>query len=88
MRPESAKELDMCGIVAMYSSREPISADSLERATLRLDHRGRDGQKTWISDDRRTGLGHARLSTIDLATGDQPIASENGRLRIIEWRVL
>ena len=73
----------MCGIVAMYSSREPISADSLERATLRLNHRGPDGQKTWVSDDRRVGLGHARLSIIDLATGDQPIASEDGRLQII-----
>ena len=29
--------------------------------------------------DHRVGLGHARLSIIDLATGDQPIASEDGR---------
>ena len=67
----------MCGIVAMYSAREPIPADALERATLRLAHRGPDGQRTWVSDDRRVGLGHARLSIIDLATGDQPIASED-----------
>jgi asparagine synthase (glutamine-hydrolysing) len=60
----------MCGIVAMYSSHEPILADSLERATLRLNHHGPDGQKMWISDDLRAGLGHARLSIIDLATGD------------------
>ena len=73
----------MCGIVAMYSSREPISTDSLERATARLNHRGPDGQKTWVSNDRRIGLVHARLSIIDLATGDQPIASEDERLRIV-----
>src|SRR5262245_54819307 len=73
----------MCGIVAMYSARGPIPADALERATLRLAHRGPDGRRTWLSDGRRVGLGHARLSIIDLATGDQPIASEDGTLRIV-----
>ena len=33
--------------------------------------------------DRRVGLGHARLSIIDLATGDQPIASEDEALQIV-----
>jgi asparagine synthase (glutamine-hydrolysing) len=55
----------------------------LERATLSLYHRGPDGQRQWISPDERVGLGHARLSIIDLTTGDQPIASEDGRTRII-----
>ena len=73
----------MCGIVAMYSARGPIPADVLERATLRLAHRGPDGQRTWLADDRRVGMGHARLSIIDLATGDQPIASEDESLRIV-----
>src|SRR5262245_22127378 len=73
----------MCGIVAMYSARGPIRADALERATRRLAHRGPDGRRTWLSDGRRVGLGHARLSIIDLATGDQPIASEDGTLRIV-----
>src|SRR5262245_50223576 len=73
----------MCGIVAMYSARGPIRADALERATRRLAHRGPDGQRTWLADDRRVGLGHARLSIIDLATGDQPIASEDGALQIV-----
>ena len=73
----------MCGIVAMYSPSEPISASSLEKATLRLAHRGPDGQRWWVSDDRRVGLGHARLSIIDLATGNQPIAGEDARLQIV-----
>jgi asparagine synthase (glutamine-hydrolysing) len=73
----------MCGIVAMYSPSEPISAISLEKATLRLTHRGPDGQRWWVSDNRRVGLGHARLSIIDLATGDQPIASEDESLHIV-----
>jgi hypothetical protein len=58
----SRRRLVMCGIVAIYSSSEPISAISLEKATLRLTHRGPDGERTWISADRRVGLGHARLS--------------------------
>ena len=55
----------------------------MQRATQTLYHRGPDGQRHWISPDRRVGLGHARLSIIDLTTGDQPIASENERTRII-----
>ena len=73
----------MCGIVAVYSRREPISPATLERATKSLYHRGPDGQRQWISRDNRVGLGHARLSIIDLATGDQPIASEDNRTRIV-----
>lgn len=73
----------MCGIVGMFSRREPVSAAALERATRSLYHRGPDGQRQWISPDRRVGLGHARLSIIDLTTGDQPIASEDGRTHII-----
>src|SRR6516164_6259520 len=73
----------MCGITAMYSPRGLISAAALEQATLRLAHRGPDGQRWWVSDDRRIGLGHARLSIIDLATGEQPIASEDEGLRIV-----
>ncbi|MFZ0516074.1 MAG: asparagine synthase (glutamine-hydrolyzing) [Acidobacteriaceae bacterium] len=73
----------MCGIVAMYSRRDPVTATPLERATHSLYHRGPDGQRIWISPDRKVGLGHARLSIIDLSTGDQPIASEDECTRII-----
>ncbi len=73
----------MCGIVAVYSRREPVSPAKLERATKSLYHRGPDGQRQWISRDNRVGLGHARLSIIDLATGDQPIASEDNRTHIV-----
>ena len=74
----------MCGIVGVFSRRDPISAETVrERATQSLYHRGPDGQRHWISPDRRVGLGHARLSIIDLTTGDQPIASEDERTRIV-----
>jgi len=73
----------MCGLVAIFSHREPIQDTLLERATLRLRHRGPDGQRYWIAPDRRVALGHARLSIIDLTTGDQPIASEDELTRIV-----
>ena len=73
----------MCGIVAFFSRRDPIDAEALARATRRLHHRGPDGQRQWIAPHRRVGLGHARLSIIDLTTGDQPIANEDERLHIV-----
>jgi asparagine synthase (glutamine-hydrolysing) len=70
----------VCGIVAMLSSGAPVSRKSLEAATQALYHRGPDGQRHWISEDGLAGLGHARLAIIDLATGDQPLANEDGTL--------
>ena len=73
----------MCGIVAMFSQHGSVIAESLQAATRSLHHRGPDGQRYWIAPDCRVGLGHARLSIIDLTTGDQPIANEDETLRII-----
>ena len=73
----------MCGIAAFFSGGERISAERLKRATNSLHHRGPDGQGAWLSPDQRVGLGHARLSIIDLTTGDQPIANEDKRIHIV-----
>jgi asparagine synthase (glutamine-hydrolysing) len=73
----------MCGIVAFFSRCLPMSEAALQRAIQSLYHRGPDGQRHWISQDSRVALGHARLSIIDLTTGDQPIASEDGRTRMV-----
>jgi asparagine synthase (glutamine-hydrolysing) len=73
----------MCGIVGFFSRRDPIPAGVVSRATQSLHHRGPDGQRHWIAADGRVALGHARLSIIDLKTGDQPIANEDERIRII-----
>ncbi len=67
----------------MFSQRGAVSEEKLAAATSALRHRGPDGQKHWISPDHRVGLGHARLSIIDLAGGDQPIASEDGEIQIV-----
>src|SRR3954471_16870964 len=69
----------MCGIVALFSRGAAIAVDVGQRAVGRLHHRGPDGQRLWLSPDRRVALAHARLSIIDLETGAQPIASEDER---------
>ena len=74
----------MCGIVALFAPRGAVSPAAVERATQQLVRRGPDGQRQWIAPHGRVGLGHARLSIIDLQTGDQPIANEDGRLHIVE----
>lgn len=73
----------MCGIVAILSRDGPICPEALERATKRLHHRGPDGRRQWIAPHQQVGLGHARLSIIDLVTGDQPIANEDESLHIV-----
>src|SRR5260370_10086890 len=73
----------MCGIVGIFSRREPISTAALQAATRSLHHRGPDAQRHWVAADCRVALGHARLSIIDLATGDKRIASEDERPRVV-----
>ena len=73
----------MCGIVASVSSRGRVSSDGILAAARRLVHRGPDNQTAWTAAHGRAGLGHARLSIIDLATGDQPIANEDESLHIV-----
>ena len=73
----------MCGIVAIFSRNNPISPSLVQKATQQLYHRGPDGQRHWSAPGGRVALGHARLSIIDLTTGDQPIASEDNRKHIV-----
>ncbi len=65
----------MCGIAGYWelSNRDRDHADLIGRMLTTLHHRGPDGRG--LHHDPRHGLvmGHARLSIIDLETGDQPI---------------
>jgi len=73
----------MCGISGYFSRGERIATVSLEEANRRQGHRGPDGSGVWRSADNRVGLGHVRLSIIDLSTGAQPITSEDVNRHII-----
>ncbi len=67
----------------MLSADAPVAGAALEAATRALFHRGPDAQRCWIAPHGRAGLGHARLSIIDLATGDQPLANEDERIHAV-----
>ena len=71
----------MCGFVAILQD-SPIV--DIQRARLGLDaiaHRGPDAIGEWC--EGGVFLGHRRLSIIDLATGDQPMQSSDGRYVIV-----
>lgn len=69
----------MCGIVGYFSS-SPLPTEKLDSAIRALHHRGPDGSGSWFDDTRQVALGHARLSIIDLHTGDQPLFNEDRSL--------
>ena len=75
----------MCGI-AGWVGLERGDGRTLQTMTDILSHRGPDGEGQLIvplGGDLTAGLGHRRLSIIDLATGDQPMASHDGRFTIV-----
>jgi asparagine synthase (glutamine-hydrolysing) len=67
----------MCGIAGqLFTGRAPQDAPEVSRRMIEaVRHRGPDGYGFY--DDPRVSLAHARLSIIDLATGDQPIHNED-----------
>lgn len=67
----------MCGIAGIYNFQNGQAIDQrcLESMVQQLHHRGPDG--TGIKIFKNVGLAHARLSIIDLITGDQPIYNED-----------
>lgn len=73
----------MCGIIGIYSQSTPVAASSIGKALAALSHRGPDGTGLWQARHGLAALGHTRLSVIDLETGAQPIASEDGQLQIV-----
>ena len=73
----------MCGIAAIFNYRNGEPIDRAELTTIRdaMALRGPDGFGDWVSADGCVGLGHRRLSIIDLSpTGAQPMKSADGSL--------
>lgn len=70
----------MCGIVGIFNrDDEPVSPVTLSGMTRSLAHRGPDDEGVYT--DGSIGLGHRRLSIIDLSSaGHQPMASAGGEI--------
>jgi len=73
----------MCGIVGVFDSRgrRDIPRALVERMNETQHHRGPD--ETGIHLEPGLGLGHKRLSIIDLSTGQQPLYNEDGTVCVV-----
>lgn len=77
----------MCGLagaIALSGSGSAITEQLVVAMRDTMVHRGPDGCGVWISDDSRVGLGHRRLSIIDLSdAAAQPMENEDGSLCVV-----
>ncbi len=73
----------MCGIcgIVNFDRDEPVNREALFRMTDILAHRGPDDEGYFV--EGNVGLGHRRLSIIDLSGGKQPIFNEDGSIAIV-----
>ena len=77
----------MCGIngiFAYHSAASPPTDRELVATRDAMRARGPDGSAVWWSPDRRCGLGHRRLSLLDLSErASQTMTSEDGRFVVV-----
>jgi asparagine synthase (glutamine-hydrolysing) len=73
----------MCGIcgIVNFSASEPVDGHLVQRMNDRQAHRGPDDQGYFIEEN--VGLGHRRLSIIDLSGGKQPMFNEDGSVVVV-----
>lgn len=73
----------MCGILALqHLDGRPVDPDALRRMRDAMTHRGPDDAGVYV--DGPVGLGHRRLSIVDLTTaGHQPMCNEDGTVWLV-----
>ena len=73
----------MCGICGIFEpeNKQVISRNLVQRMNETLRHRGPDDEGIFVQPG--IGLGHRRLSIIDVAGGRQPISNEDGSLWVL-----
>ncbi len=73
----------MCGICGKinFDRDEPVDPGLVRRMADAIAHRGPDGWGLHVVGE--IGLGHRRLSIIDLSTGDQPMCNEDGSVWVV-----
>jgi asparagine synthase (glutamine-hydrolysing) len=77
----------MCGIAGQFVYRNGapgVQKEELLRIRDSMIARGPDGEGLWISQNKKIGLAHRRLSIIDLSpTGAQPMKTKSGLIHIV-----
>lgn len=71
----------MCGIVGIVSNNADALSAALDTMVASQHHRGPDESGTFKT--KKCLLGHNRLSIVDLGSGQQPMASDDGRYTIV-----
>jgi asparagine synthase (glutamine-hydrolysing) len=71
----------MCGIAGIINKNNDVGFQELKLMCDQLSLRGPDAEGFYI--ERNIGLGHRRLSVIDLDTGDQPMFSRDKSISIV-----
>ena len=73
----------MCGICGKlnFGRDKPVDQNLISRMGNLLKHRGPDDEGVFVKGN--IGLGHRRLSVIDLSTGQQPMSNEPGSIWIV-----
>jgi asparagine synthase (glutamine-hydrolysing) len=74
----------MCGLAGLVTP-PGVAPDrgTLERMTRTLSRRGPDGEGFFVDARGGCGLGHRRLSIIDLSGGAQPLGTDDGKLQTV-----
>lgn len=70
----------MCGITGITDTQIEKHEEAIQKMTKVIAHRGPDDDGFFVDD--KVALGMRRLAIIDLATGRQPIATEDNRFLI------
>ncbi len=74
----------MCGITGFISSNIINYTGVLNTMISKMNHRGPDSHGIYYNENLKTGLGHARLSIVDLSeAGHQPMFSPSNRYKIV-----
>lgn len=73
----------IAGIIAFDQRNYQVIEEDIESMLKLIAHRGPDGRGVYISSDKRIGLGHVRLSLVDLEGGQQPMYSFNRRVIVV-----
>ena len=72
----------MCGFAGIARAEpRPVSQSALARMLRTIRHRGPDEEGIFVGP--QVGLAHARLSIVDIASGQQPMTSTNGQVVVV-----
>src|SRR5690606_12062110 len=74
----------MCGIAGIIKKTDKVDSVSLKIMTDAISHRGPDGEGHWVHTNNKVGLGHRRLSILDLSdAANQPMHSPCGNYTMV-----